>query len=39
MCCPALCLYIYCEDGASALDWLAKAFWFRERMGTMPGPA
>src|SRR5439155_1220414 len=29
--------YLYYEDVASALDWLVKAFGFRERM-RMPGP-
>ena len=29
---PQLCPYLYYEDGPAAMDWLAKAFGFRERM-------
>ena len=29
---PQLCPYLYYENGAEAMDWLAKAFGFRERM-------
>jgi PhnB protein len=29
---PTLCPYLYYEDLAAALDWLARAFGFRERM-------
>jgi uncharacterized glyoxalase superfamily protein PhnB len=29
---PALCPYLYYEDTPAALDWLARAFGFRERL-------
>jgi uncharacterized glyoxalase superfamily protein PhnB len=29
---PALCPYIYYEDTPGALDWLGRAFGFRERL-------
>jgi uncharacterized glyoxalase superfamily protein PhnB len=29
---PTLCPYLYYEDGNAAMDFLAKAFGFRERM-------
>jgi uncharacterized glyoxalase superfamily protein PhnB len=29
---PQLCPYLYYENGAEAMHWLAKAFGFRERM-------
>jgi uncharacterized glyoxalase superfamily protein PhnB len=29
---PALCPYIYYEDTPAALDWLGRAFGFRERL-------
>ncbi len=29
---PALCPYLYYEDGPAAMQWLEKAFGFRERM-------
>src|SRR4051812_3511927 len=31
---PTLCPYLYYEDVATALGWLADAFGFRERMRT-----
>ena len=31
---PQLCPYLYYEDMAAALEWLARAFGFRERMRT-----
>ena len=31
---PALCPYLYYEDTAAALDWLAEGFGFRERFRT-----
>jgi uncharacterized glyoxalase superfamily protein PhnB len=34
---PRITPYLYYEDVASALDWLARAFGFKERM-RMPGP-
>ena len=34
---PRISAYLLYEDVAAALDWLAKAFGFRERM-RMPGP-
>jgi PhnB protein len=34
---PRITPYLYYEDVAKALDWLAQAFGFRERM-RMPGP-
>ena len=34
---PRITAYLLYEDVASALDWLAKAFGFRERM-RLPGP-
>ena len=34
---PRITPYLYYEDVASAVDWLARAFGFRERM-RMPGP-
>src|SRR5690242_19517549 len=34
---PASMPYLYYEDVASALEWLAQAFGFRERM-RIPGP-
>jgi PhnB protein len=34
---PRITTYLYYEDVAAALDWLAKAFGFRERL-RMPGP-
>ena len=32
---PTLCPYLYYEDGVAALEWLSKAFGFRERMRMM----
>jgi uncharacterized glyoxalase superfamily protein PhnB len=29
---PALCPYLYYEDTPAAMDWLARAFGFRERL-------
>ena len=29
---PALCPYLYYEDAGAAMDWLQRAFGFRERM-------
>ena len=34
---PRITPYLYYEDLAAALDWLARAFGFRERL-RMPGP-
>ena len=34
---PRITPYLYYEDVAAALEWLSKAFGFRERM-RMPGP-
>jgi PhnB protein len=34
---PRISPYLYYEDVAGALDWLARAFGFRERL-RMPGP-
>jgi len=34
---PRVTPYLYYEDVAAALDWLARAFGFRERM-RLPGP-
>ena len=34
---PRITPYVYYEDVAAALDWLAKAFGFQERM-RLPGP-
>ena len=34
---PRITPYLYYEDVAAALDWLAKAYGFRERM-RIPGP-
>ncbi len=31
---PALCPYLYYEDSAAALEWLARAFGFSERLRT-----
>ena len=33
---PRICPYLYYEDAARALDWLTRAFGFRERM-RVPG--
>lgn len=32
---PTICPYLYYEDGVAAMDWLTKAFGFRERMRTV----
>jgi uncharacterized glyoxalase superfamily protein PhnB len=32
---PTICPYLYYEDGVAAMDWLAKAFGFRERTRTV----
>jgi uncharacterized glyoxalase superfamily protein PhnB len=29
---PALCPYLYYEDSVTAIEWLARAFGFRERL-------
>ena len=34
---PTVCPYLYYQDVAAAIDWLAKAFGFEKRMA-MPGP-
>jgi uncharacterized glyoxalase superfamily protein PhnB len=31
---PTLCPYVFYEDTAAALEWLARAFGFRERLRT-----
>jgi uncharacterized glyoxalase superfamily protein PhnB len=31
---PTLCPYVFYEDTGAALDWLARAFGFRERLRT-----
>jgi uncharacterized glyoxalase superfamily protein PhnB len=32
---PTISPYLYYEDGVAAMDWLARAFGFRERMRTI----
>lgn len=32
---PAICPYMYYEDGLAAMEWLARAFGFRERFRTV----
>ncbi|MBO0730349.1 MAG: VOC family protein [Acidimicrobiaceae bacterium] len=32
---PTICPYVYYEDGLAALEWLTKAFGFRERFRTV----